>query len=319
MVKEAGGAPWGSRITDHYQSYHSDDDFLKKEEDEDKKIVWVGEGVRRKKRVYYPGVKVEGSLELFLGDTVLACETDINSNSKLRAATVVQVYQGVRGAMVHLQWFLDSRDGPLDDLAHPEELLMTDKCRDLLLRNVWERCKVERRPVPAQDGWKMSEDANFWVAHWYDEGSRFEEPPRRPACPEGEELAFCGVCAAVKEKEASRQPVVEKEAHGGGSSIIRWQGRTIKPDDGVYLKAGTVKFKVKQELKREFRTEEPKTVDEDVYTEHYRKKDQNEKLKSPEPFQIGLVRKIRKKGKSVKLQVKLFYRPGKLYLFILYI
>ena len=54
VVKEAGGAPWGSRITDHYQSYHSDDDFLKKEEDEDKKIVWVGEGVRRKKRVYYP-------------------------------------------------------------------------------------------------------------------------------------------------------------------------------------------------------------------------------------------------------------------------
>ena len=311
VVKEPGEVPWGSRITDHYDHYDSDDDFLKKEEDEDKKIVWVGDGVQRKKRTYYPGVKVEGSLELALGDTVLASKTDINSNSKLRAATVVQLYQGVRGPMVHLQWFLDTKDGLLGDLADPDELLMTDECGDHLLRSqVWEKCRVERRPVPAQDGWKMSDDANFWVAHWYDGGSRFEEPPRRPACPEGEELSYCGVCASVREKEASRQPVVEREAPEGGSSIIRWQGKTIKPDDAVYLKSGTVKFKVKQELKREFKTEDFKTVDQEVYTEHYRKKDPNEKLNSPQPFQIGLIRKIRKKGKSVKLLVKVFYRPG---------
>ena len=54
-------------------------------------------------------------------------------------------------------------------------------------------------------------------------------------------------------------------------------------------------------------------VDNNIYTEHYRKKNLGEQGQTKvqfNPLQIGQILEIKEKTKSISMKIRLFYRPG---------
>ena len=293
------------------EGYNSDEDFEMKEED----VKWIGKGVPEKDRVFYSGVILDGSLELHQGDTVFVKQH--NPQAKHRVATIGKLYyESPLGACAHLQWFRYATDTFLGDTADPQQLFFTDDCGNVALAQIWEKCTVERRLVSSSSLHEtMMEPGVFWAWHWHDGGTRLEElqAPIKILEKQDEFLSFCEACARKTAKDAERKPEVvrnEKNKVVG----IRWKGKTLRCGDGVMIPSNTVKLQGKlSERKANNRLlgleEQIKDIDNNIYTEHYRKKEEQIKSQSS-PLQIGQILEIKKKTKSISLKIRLFYRPG---------
>ncbi|GFS72032.1 hypothetical protein NPIL_694151, partial [Nephila pilipes] len=106
---------------------------------------------------------------------------------------------------------------------------------------------------------------------------------------------------------------VEEEDDVKYYNSATWLGVTIRPGDCVYIDPEVFPSKVETEKKKQNIKE--KEVDDSMYPEVYRRKNDYVKgsnVDVPEPFKIGYIIKIfqkKKKSSLPKITVKIFYRP----------
>ena len=280
--------------------YDSDEDFEMKDED----IKWIGKGVREKGRVFHSGVTLDGSLELHQGDTVLVKQANIQA--KLRVATIGKIfYESPFGAFAHLQYFCSATDGVLGDKADPQELYFTDECKNVALTQIWTKCTVERRLDSSSPVHEIVEPGDFWALHWYDGGNRFKKMQAPVRILKKQD---CEVCARKTAKEVERKSKVVR--NNGKITGIRWMGKILCHGDGVMIPSNSVKLPGKKAGEKADRLSE---VDNNIHTEHYRKKtpgEQGQTKAKCNPLQIGQILEIKEKTKSISMKIRLFYRPG---------
>ena len=292
------------------EGYNSDEDFEMKGED----VKWIGKGVPEKDRVFYSGVILDGSLELRQGDTVFVKQHD--PQAQHRVATIGKLYyESTLGASAHLQWFRYATDTFLGDTADPQQLFFTDDCSNVSLSQIWEKCTVVRRLGTSSSLHEtMLEPDVFWAWHWHDGGTRLEEleAPIKILQEQDDFLSFCEACARKTAKDAEKKPEVVRDQKNKIVGI-RWKGKILGCGDGVMIPSNTVKLRGKLHERKANRLleleEQTKDIYNDIYTEHYRKKEEQIKSQS-RPLQIGQILEIKKKTKSISLKIRRFYRPG---------
>lgn len=286
----------------------------------DADVKWEGEGEKIKRKTYYKSAVIGGEFTVANGDTVLISPED--PSTPLYVASVVNMYEKDGEAMAHLQWFCRGTDTCLGEASDPSELFYIDDCEDQPLLSVLKKCSVERKPVPNQADWMKlggseppptaaDDGENFWVSLWYGpEHARFEYPKDLPLNKE-DKVDFCGVCVRCKDIKMSKEPVVGEESDDGTYTSLTWDYALLKVGDCVYLTPGSVNFKIKQKPRPEGREVDQSNVDEDLYPEYYRKSNyiKGNNAKTPDPFQLALIKSIIKRDGEVKLKVQIFYRP----------
>ena len=280
------------------EEYDSDEDFEKRDED----VKWIGKGVSEHGRVYYPGVIVDGSLELSKGDAVLVKQFD--PKAPFRVATVGKLYQSPLGASAHVQWFRNATDSLLGNTADPQELFFTNDCKDVSLTQIWEKCKVETR-LGSSSVDDTAKTGDFWAWHWHDGETRFEALQEPLEIPNEQEefISFCEVCARRTAREAEKKPEVVKNKNK--IQGVKWRGRMLRVGDGVMIPSNTLgKATGLCEVEEEAVEEQP--VEQEIYTEHYRKKNPGEQAQTKHPLHVGQIVEIKKK----MLKIRKFYRPG---------
>ena len=279
----------------------SDEDFEMKDED----IKWIGKGVRERGRVFYSGVTLDGSLELHQGDTVLVKQK--NSQAKHRVATIRKLFyeSSLVGASAHLQYFCSAEETLLGDKADSREFYFTDECHNVPLTQIWDKCTVERRLDSSSPVHEIVEPGDFWALHWYDGGNRFKKMQAPVRILKKQD---CEVCARKTAKEVERKSKVVR--NNGKITGIRWMGKILCHGDGVMIPSNSVKLPGKKAGEKADRLSE---VDNNIHTEHYRKKtpgEQGQTKAKCNPLQIGQILEIKEKTKSISMKIRLFYRPG---------
>ena len=221
------------------ERYDSDEDFEMKDED----VKWKGKGVLEKGQVLYSGVTLDGSLELHQGDTVLVKQS--NPQVKHRVATIRKLfYESHIGAYVHLEYFCSAEETFLGEKADPREFFFTDECGNVPLKQIWDKCTVERRSDSSPSVDETLKPGDFFASYWYDGGQGHKLPQipvPRPVFPRFEKiqapvkipddqdafLSFCEACARKTEKEVAKVVRVKK---GKLTSII-WMGEVLRKGD----------------------------------------------------------------------------------------
>ena len=154
----------------------------------------------------------------------------------------------------------------------------------------------------------------FWAWHWHDGGTRLEElqAPIKILEEQDDFLSFCEACARKTAKDAEKKPEVVRDQKNKIVGI-RWKGKILGCGDGVMIPSNTVKLRGKLPERKANRLleleEQTKDIYNDIYTEYYRKKEEQIKSQS-RPLQIGQILGIKKKTKSISLKIRRFYRPG---------
>ncbi|GFV05306.1 hypothetical protein TNCV_225171 [Trichonephila clavipes] len=156
------------------------------------------------------------------------------------------------------------------------------------------------------------------------ETCRFEDPPpmhetlplQDDPSDVNNKLIKCLGCIKESDNEKIKfvqLDIMEEEDDVKYFNSAIWLGAALRPGDCVYLDPDVFPTKVETEKKKQSVKE--KEVDETMYPEIYRRKNDYVKgsnLDVPEPFKIGYIVKIfqkRKKGSLPKVTLKMFYRP----------
>ena len=294
-----------AKMGGYQEGDNSDEDFEMKDED----VKWLGKGQRKKDQVFYSGVTLKSSIELKQGDSVLLNPT--NPQAKCKVATIKLLYESPLGASAHLQYFCRATDALLGDKADPRELYFTDECKNVPLNQIRTKCTVERRLDSTSSVPETVKSEGFWASHWHDGGKRFEkiQTPIMDLKDQDNVLTFCEVCLRRTAKEGEEKPELIRKTKKSNIQGIKWKKTDLKRDDGVMIPSNSVELPGKVKPDRLCEMEEQK-VDNDLYTEHYRKKKGQIKPQC-NPLQIGQILEIKEENtKSISLKIRLFYRPG---------
>ncbi|CAN7984788.1 unnamed protein product [Ixodes hexagonus] len=289
------------------------------------------------KKAYFERAIVNGR-ELRWGDFVLVTPKD--PGTPLYVARVVYLFENPSGEkMFHAHWFWRGSDTVLGESSDPRELFLVSECEHQSLSTVSDVCNVVCKGV-ARDWFnrgglhslrdecvlKDEDDGRsfFYQKEYEPEHARFVDPPDLSP-PEKCEVAHS--CVACRKAESRRKletaapgDVIEEENGKRCYASIAYQGRTFSIGECVYLSPDAFKFDLKVVASRTSILSKKEDVDEDIYTEQYRKRSEYVKgsnVNIPEPFRIGKIISIqgRSGGGDVsdsperfKLRVKKFYR-----------
>ena len=101
-----------------------------------------------------------------------------------------------------------------------------------------------------------------------------------------------------------------KTKTGSEITSVTWDQAELKVGDTVYLSPGSAKIKTKP-VKLEKEMIKMENVDEDLYSEYYRKTEHVKwnNFNTPDQFIIARILMFKVEGKEIKLKVGLFYRP----------
>lgn len=309
-----------------------------------KKIKWIGEPVKADAtKVYYEKVEIDGS-ELQIGDYVML-ETS-QANIPALVARVVYMWKEAfnpTAGYFHAEIFIRSSDTVLGEVGNRREVFLGDRCsHGAPLSSILRKANVERRETP-NDWFKLGgkeieddifeDDGKTYFYNKYYERftARFQDLPVDPVCPNDlRKHRFCPSCERQTRRDAINIPKVSgklaiksdlvKEATRTEWSVVRWQEYDYKKGCAVFLKPGT--FKLKNNLvKANVNGVKPKwdDIDEDVYTEFYRKSDNNlrgSNIDTGEPFCVGYITAVTVAGdgplvvpQDIYLRVNVLYRP----------
>ena len=298
-----------------------------KEGEEVDSVEWLGKGVEKKGRIFFPGALLRGKLQVIQGDTVLLSPPD---DSPLYVGTVVNLFEGSEGPSVHILWFcrdIDTILGPAKSIGDKidgrggDQLFQTDYCEDQPLLSIVKKCQVTFKPEPAQLKWrrcgdhdqseeKGGEDQFWWRLHVVRQTSKFDYRHAPPPATEGENpTTWCGTCALLSAKKQEEAPVLGEPTKKGQNTFksLKWRGNVLKPGDGLFLTASSVNFNIgQQEIQEISISRLPE--DNEIYTERHRKRPVKSS-KSSSPFQVVQIKEITKEKGKVMLKVRLFYRP----------
>ncbi|XP_049946274.1 DNA (cytosine-5)-methyltransferase 1-like [Schistocerca serialis cubense] len=130
----------------------------------------------------------------------------------------------------------------------------------------------------------------------------------------------CNACKRVQQRKVFTTPLVDEEIPSISMNqvqyrVVRWRNTEYRVGTSVYLQPGS--FKLRNLFTTFYDKPEKRKVNEDIYTEFYRKMEDGIKGShedTPEPFCIGLITCIfvensENCAKDIKLRVKMFYRP----------
>lgn len=288
------------------------------------------------KKAYYTRAVVNGQ-ELHWGDYVLVTPDD--PGTPFYVARVVYLFEAASGEkMFHAHWFWRGSDTVLGETSDPRELFPVSECEHQSLSTVSDICTVARKEVPKdwfsrgglhtlEDESVLPEEDNgrsfFYQKAYEPDHARFIDPPEFDSSAEGDVSRSCMACrdAEAKRKLESVVPgeVVEEENGKRIYSSIVYQGRSFCIGECIYLSPDAFRFDLKPDKSKKM-VGKKEDLDEEVYTELYRKRSEYIKGSNsdvPEPFRIGKIVSIQGRSgggdtfddpERFKLLVKKFYR-----------
>ncbi|XP_045773016.1 DNA (cytosine-5)-methyltransferase PliMCI-like [Maniola jurtina] len=308
-----------------------------------RKTKWIGEPVKvDAKKVYYERVEIGGA-EFSLGDFVMV-ETS-QSNIPALVARLTYMWEEIdntKSGYFHGEVFLRASDTVLGEVGDAREVFLGDRCcHGAPLSAVLRKACVERRDPPKDwfelggkdvDEELFEDDGKTYFYQKYYErfGARFEDLPIDIECPNVlRKHRFCSSCERKLRRDAKDIPkvfdkITEKsdvvpEANRTEWTTVRWRDNDYKKGCGVFLKPGTFKFKNTVSKNISNGKIKLENVDENIYTEYYRKSDNNMRgsnADTGEPFCVGHVAAVAAAGagplvvpQDIYLRVNVLYRP----------
>lgn len=308
-----------------------------------RKIKWIGEPVKvDTKKVYYQKVEIDDA-ELCNGDYVMV-ETSL-SNVPSLVARVVYMWKEVpnsREGYFHGEVFMRSSDTVLGEVGDPREVFLCNRCcHGVPLSSILRKACVEKNEIPADwfnlGGKEVEETSGdddgktYFYSKFYERfTARFEDLPDDPTCPNELRIhRYCPSCERKSLKEdkiiprvigeltetSLKMPMNRKEW-----SAVRWRGHDYEKGGGVFLRPRT--FRLKNSLRRKIaalQKSKPKKVDEDIFTEYYRRsgnKIRGSNIGTGRPFCVGYIVAVTAVDhgylvgpQHIYLRVKIMYRP----------
>ncbi|KAM7308501.1 DNA (cytosine-5)-methyltransferase PliMCI-like [Ixodes scapularis] len=286
------------------------------------------------KKAYFGRAIVNGQ-ELRWGDFVLVTPTDVGT--PLYVARVVYLSKNPSGEkMFHAHWFWRGSDTVLGETSDPRELFPVSECEHQSLSTVSDVCSVVRKGVSKDwfsRGGSLRDESvlgdeddgrSFYQKEYEPQQARFVDPPELVP-PGGCEMAHtCVSCqkaeARHKRETATPGEVVEEENGRRCYASVAYDDCTFSVGECVYLDPDAFQFGLRMAAPKTGMSSRKGEVNEDIYTEQYRKRTEYVKgsnVNIPEPFRIGKILSIRGKSGSgdasdsperFKLLVKKFYR-----------
>ncbi|XP_055925172.1 DNA (cytosine-5)-methyltransferase PliMCI-like isoform X3 [Argiope bruennichi] len=297
-------------------------------------VEWIGEACRvEKSKKYFEAAYINDG-KVLCGDFIMVEPSD--PSTPMYIARIQSMFETLSGKkMFHGLWFERGSSTILGETSDPHELFGTFECEDNEMHSVKCKCTVIYKEPPEnwfqlggteeslQDLPLLEDEKCFYYQKWYDmETCRFEDPPpSHSSYPvldnPSEEKGKLFNCLGCK-KEADDEKIkcvelefAEEENDTKYYSSANWLGNCISPGDCVYLDPDVFTPRMESEKKKQSFKE--KKVDETMYPEIYRRKNdyiKGSNLDVPEPFRIGYILKIfQKKSSLPKILVKMFYRP----------
>ncbi|GIZ05326.1 hypothetical protein CEXT_541021 [Caerostris extrusa] len=300
------------------------------------KVEWFGESCCvDKTRKYYESAYINNE-KIHCGDYIMV--TPSEPTTPMYIARIQSMFETSSGKkMFHGLWFERGSDTIIGETSDPQELFGTFECEDKEMYTIKCKCTVVfKEPL---ENWfelggteeslsdipPLDNDKSFFYQKWYDsETCRFEDPPpSHENCPlrdnpsnENERIIKCLGCIKESDEEQTKCLELDLAEEDNGTKYynsVVWLGTSLKPGDCVYLEPDVFPTKVESEKKKQSTKE--KEIDEDMYPELYRRKNEYVKgsnIDVPEPFKIGYIVNIfqtTKKSSSPKVTLKMFYRP----------
>ncbi|GIY34057.1 hypothetical protein CDAR_419951 [Caerostris darwini] len=300
------------------------------------KVEWFGESCCvDKTRKYYECAYINNE-KIHCGDYIMV--TPSEPTTPMYIARIQSMFEtSVGKKMFHGLWFERGSDTIIGETSDPQELFGTFECEDKEMYTIKCKCTVVFKE-PLENWFELGgteeslsdlplldNEKSFFYQKWYDsETCRFEDPPpSHENCPlqenpsnENERIFKCLGCIKESNEEQTKCLELDLAEEDNGikyyNSVV-WLGASLRPGDCVYLEPDVFPTKVESEKKK--RSTKEKEVDEDMYPELYRRKNEYVKgsnIDVPEPFKIGYIVKIfqtMKKSSSPKVTLKMFYRP----------
>lgn len=306
-------------------------------------IKWISEPVKADAtKIYYDKVEIDGS-ELCNGDFVML-ETS-QSNIPALVGRIVYMWKETinsKGGYFHAEVFIRSSDTVLGEVGDAREVFLGDRCcHGAPLSSILRKANVEKRETSIDwfklggkevDDMHTDDDGKtYFYSKYYERfTARFQDIPKDPICPNQlRKHRFCPSCERKTKRDANNIPkvsgkLIEKssllsEPNRTEWSLVRWQDYDYKKGCGVFLKSGTFHFKNNAFNNNSNAKSKLENVDEDIYTEYYRKSDNNlrgSNTDTGEPFCIGYIAAVTAIGEGplivpqdIYLKVNVLYRP----------
>ncbi|KAG6440695.1 hypothetical protein O3G_MSEX001376 [Manduca sexta] len=308
-----------------------------------KKINWVGDPVKADStKIYYERVEIDGA-ELCNGDFVMIETSQLNIPALV--ARVVYMWKETinpKSGYFHGEVFIRASDTVLGEVGDAREIFLGDRCcHGAPLSSILRKACVEKMEI--QNDWfrlggkevdeKNVEDdgKTYFYSKYYERfTARFEDLPENPTCPNQlRKHRFCPSCERKTRRDAKNIPkvsgkLVDKsdivtEENRTEWTLVRWQDNDYKKGCGVFLKPGTFKLKNNYLNVHYSQKQKLEKVDEDIYTEYYRKSDNNlrgSNIDTGEPFCVGFIAAVTAIGdgplivpQDIYLKVNILYRP----------
>ncbi|GBP47570.1 DNA (cytosine-5)-methyltransferase 1 [Eumeta japonica] len=305
-----------------------------------REIVWPEEPVKIDAgKTYYSKVNLDGLL-LSVGDYVMVEPSQTNIPTLV--ARIVYMWNDAmtpKSGYFHGEIFVRSSETVLGEVGDPREIFLADRCcHGAPLSSILRIAHVERKSIPEDwfrlggkevDHETLEDDGKtYYFQKFYERScARFEDLPEDPTCPnENRKHRFCPSCERKHKKNFKNIPKVmekiensniTKEHNRSEWMMVKWRDFEYKKGCGVFLKPGTYKLKSNNNIANiKIKLEK---VDESVYTEYYRKSDNNlrgSNVDTGEPFCVGHIDAVISRGsdilvapQDIYLRVNVLYRP----------
>ncbi|KAL4707840.1 hypothetical protein ACJJTC_001786 [Scirpophaga incertulas] len=303
-----------------------------------RKIKWIGNPVKSDAtKIYYDKVEIEGS-QLQIGDFVMVETTQANMPALV--ARVIYMWMETNTpecGYFHAEVFIRSSDTVLGEVGDPREVFLGDSCcHGAPISSILRKANVDRKEVPKDwfnlGGKEIIEEffeddgKTYFYKKYYDRfTARFQDIPEDPKCPNDlRKHRFCPSCERKTRKDGKNIPRVlgklpgKPEADKTEWTLVKWQEHEYKKGCAVFLKPGT--FMLKNNFINNYTTKSKlEEVDEDIYTEYYRKTDnylRGSNVDTVEPFCVGYIAAVigHSDGplivpQDIYLKVYILYRP----------
>ena len=271
------------------------------------KVKWLGEAKHHQGAKYYNSAEVNGE-KLEAGDFILVRPDDQETTNFI--CRIVFFEHDGSEKITHVQTFCRGTDTLLGETADPKEIFAMIDCESIPCYEIIRKLDVWYWPGPNK--WKSvggskistytpSDELNdnfcYWFRLMYNPAlGRFESVPSLllDQASESGPAGNCYICKYLDAKGKYGRPIlVQVNEYGVKHERIAFRNEEYKVGDAVFLTSSGV-----IEQKSNVFTNPKKDVDQNVYTEYYRKFIKtNEAVKGsladfPKPFEVGIIREI---------------------------
>ena len=276
------------------------------------RVKWIGDAKESSQGSsrYYNAAEVNTEL-LEVGDFILVRPDDQNTTNFI--CRIIYFEHDGSEKIAHVQTYARGNDTLLGETADPKELFAMIDCESIPCYEIIRKLDVWYWPGPKK--WKdvgglkiscytpsdeLNQNFCYWFRQMYNPAlGRFEAVPPllievKQADEDGNPSGNCTICRFLEAKEKFGHPrVVQVKEFGVKHERIAFRNEEYRVGDAVFLTSSGV-----IEQKSNVFTNPKSNVDQNIYTEYYRKFIKtNESVKGsladfPKPFEVGIIREI---------------------------